>query len=41
MLFRGPILFSIYDSDVDEEIESMLIMSALEDGLDKWKNRQR
>lgn len=41
VLFWGPVLFSIYDGDVEEEIESMLIVSTLEDGLDKWKNRQR
>lgn len=38
VLLLGPVLFSMDNSDLDEDIESMLIMSALEDGFGKWKN---
>lgn len=38
MLFLGLVLFSMDNSDLDEDIESMFIMFVLEDGFGKWKN---
>lgn len=41
MLLLGLVLFSINDGDLDEEIESVLIIPALRDDFGKLKNRQR
>lgn len=38
VLLLGPVLFGMDDSDLDEDIESMLIMSALEDDFGELKN---
>lgn len=41
MRLLGPVLFSINDRDLDEEIESVLIMPALRGDFGKLKNWQR